>query len=265
MEGRIRIVGLCLIVAFVLSAVIAAGAQASTEIVSSPVCVKVPKPFKGHYLDKRCTVEAGPEGGKYELEPGPSWKAKGKSIKRAPVAAFVSAQAEIHCTKSTGSGEVLGPTRVQARFRFYGCNNVRSAKRPLASCGTNPNAEDLKGEIETRKLLGVIGENGANQVVVSFTGESGSTEPDPAETFAVIECENEEVFTLHGTLSGTWTQAPNQASKKGGISFVADAAGEQALLQQFVNPLSHEPEEQSVTLEATQAFTFGDKYEMRQG
>ena len=131
MERPIRIVGLCVIVAFALSAVIAAAAQASTEIVSSPVCVKatkVGKVYKGHYLDKHCTEIAREEeigfGGKqnkYELDPGPGWKAKGKTVKRGKALKLVSGKWEVVCAKSAGSGMVLGPTRVQATLTFSEC------------------------------------------------------------------------------------------------------------------------------------------------
>ncbi len=250
--------------AFALSAVIAAGAQASTEIVSSPVCVKaarVGKVYKGHYLDKHCTEPATPEeiglGGKlnkYELDPGPGWVAKGKAVKHEAVK-LLSAQVIIVCSKSGGSGEVLGPTRVQATFKFFGCEN--SHAQP---CTTHGREAD---EIETKLLLGVIGESASKEVLVSFTGkETGSTEPAPAETFAEFECGG-ALLTLHGTLSGRWTEKVNKMTKTGGIDF-AVGTGEQGLIEQFVNQITDEPEEEAATLEATQSFKFNADYEMKQ-
>jgi hypothetical protein len=267
MDRRIRIMGLCLTVAFALSGVIAANAQASTEIVSSPVCVKaikIVKGYTGHYRDKHCTEKASEEeinlGGKenkYELDPGPAWVAKGKAVKGKAVK-LVSAQLEIVCKKSGGSGEVLGPTRVQATFRFLGCTLPASEHRFCTTHAREP------GEIETKVLLGVIGESASKEALVSFTGtEPGSTEPAPAETFAEFEC-GEILFTLHGTLSGRWTEAVNKMTKKGGIDF-AVGTGEQGLIERFVNQISKEPEEEAATLEATQSFKFNAEYEIKQG
>jgi hypothetical protein len=266
MERRIRIVGLCLVVGFALSAVIAAGAQASTEIVSSPVCVKASKGhlgYKGHYLDKHCTVKASEEeinlGGelnKYELDPGPGWVAKGKAVKGKAVKILL-AQGEIVCSKSGGSGMVLGPTRVQATLTFAKCES----KKLFVPCTTRGLPS---GDIETKTLLGVIGEGAGKEVLVSFTGkEAGGTEPAPGEQFAEFDCGELITFDLHGTLSGKWTEAANEMTKKGGIDF-AVGTGEQGLIAQFVAG-AEEPEEEAVTLEATQSFNFGkSEYEMKQ-
>lgn len=265
MERRIGIAGLCLVAAFVLSGIVAAGAQASAEIVSSPVCVKavkVAKGYKGHYLDKHCTVKASEEeidlGGvenKYELDPGPAWVGKGKAVKHLAVK-LLSAQLVIVCSKSGGSGEVLSPTRVQATFKFVDCENSHAQ-----ACTTHAREA---GEIETKLLLGVVGESAGEEVLVSFTGkEAGGTEPAPAETFAEFECGGVPM-ALHGTLSGRWTEAANKMTRKGGIDF-AVGTGEQGLIEQFINPVSKEPEEEAATLEATQSFKFNAEYEIKQG
>ena len=262
MERRIRIVGLCLIVALALSAVIAANANASTEMVVG--CLKIEKgsnnAYHGHYLNKTCTEAATPEeiglGGKqnkYELGAGAKWKAKGAKGKEIKL---VSAQhKQVACAKSAGSGMVLGPTRVQATFVFSACTNGEAHR-----C-TTPGRKE--GEIETKLLLGVVGESASKEALVSFTGkEAGSTEPTPAEPFADFECGG-VAFTLHGTLSGRWTEAVNEMTKVGGIAF-APGTGEQGLIWQFVNPNNNEHEEEAVTLEATQSFKFKATYEMKQ-
>ena len=258
MERPIRIVGLCLVVALALGAFIATSAEASTEIVSFPVCVKAPKTSKiydGHYLDKRCTEVSATDEGKYELEPGPAWVAKGKAVKHLAVK-LLSAQVVIVCSKSGGSGTVLSPTRVQATFKFTGCED--SHAQPCTTHGRPA------GEIETKLLLGVVGEGAGREALVSFTAkEAGSTEPAPAQTFAEFECE-ELLLALHGTLSGRWTEGVNTTTKKGGIEF-APGTGEQGLIEQFVNPVSQEPEEEAATLAAIQSFKFNADYEMKQG
>ena len=43
------------------------------------------------------------------------------------------------------------------------------------------------------------------------------------------------------------------------------APAKQGLIEQFVNPVSKEPEEEAATLEAIQSFKFNADYEIRQG
>jgi hypothetical protein len=242
-------VGLCLIVTFALGAIISEGAQASTEIA---ICTKVEKSpdklYHGHYLDKKCTVASGTNEGKYEYDVGARFSEKGNAVK------LVSAQLEVACKKSRGSATVLDPTRFQATFTFLKCTKGRHSY--CTTQGLKP------GEIETKLLLGVIGENAGKEVFVSFTGkEAGSTEPAPAESFAEFEC-GETRFVLHGTLSGRWTGVVNTPTKGGGVNF-AVGAGEQGLIEQFINPISKEPEEEAASLEATQPYKLSH-YEMKQ-
>lgn len=65
-------------------------------------------------------------------------------------------------------------------------------------------------------------------------------------------------------MSGKWTEAVNKTTKTGGMDF-AVGTGEQGLIEQFVNPVSKEPEEEAATLEAIQSFKFNADYEIRQG
>jgi hypothetical protein len=263
MERRIRIVGLWVVVAFALGAVITTGAQASTEIVNG--CIKVEKganrSYHGHYLDKRCTVEAtaeeidlGGKANKYELGVGAKWSSKGQ---RGQALKLLSAQGEIECTKSAGSGTVLGPTRVQASLRFAKC-----ADKSYSVICTTPGL--TPGTIETKPLLGVIGENPSKEVFVSLTGkETDSTEPAPAATFAEIDCGELITLTLHGTLAGRWTGAVNTPTKSGGMDFAA-GTGEQDLIEQFVDR-NEPPGEEATTLEAVQSLKFKVNYEIKQG
>jgi hypothetical protein len=256
MGRSIRIAGLSLVAAFALSALVAVDAEASTEFASSCYkAKKVGKFYTGHYMNKTCTEKASEEeitkGGKankYEYGPAGSWAAKGTAVK------IGSAAGEISCPKGGGSGKVIGPTRVESTFEFLGCMTNKHA-----SCMT-PHA--AAGEIQTKLLLGAIGES-AGKVLVSFTGkESGATEPAAAETFAEFECEG-TLFKLHGTLAGTWTEAVNKTTKHGGIEFAA-GAGQEGLIEQFFNAISNKTEEQAATLEGTQSFKFNVRYEIKQ-
>ena len=133
-----------------------------------------------------------------------------------------SANVELECLKSTGSGVVLSPTRVEETFSFTKCQALE------APCETPGH---VIGQIETKPLLGVVGENASKEAFVSFTGmEAGSTEPAPQETFAEMECGGFAKLTLHGTVSGKWTEAVNKPTKTGGIQFTV-ASGEQDLIE----------------------------------
>jgi hypothetical protein len=251
MERRIRILGLCVIAGFLLSMVAGATAQASTEILACVKAQKSNKGFSGRYEDKQCTVEApGGTGGKYELDVGGKWVGRGKKKVK-----LVSAGAEIVCATSRGSGTLLGPTRLQGTLLLLKCAEGKSA------CTTQGHKA---GEIETNVLLGALEEGAGREVLVSFTGrEAGSTEPAPMERFAEFECGGTR-FDLHGTVSGKWAGAVNELVKNGdgGIEF-ALGSGEQELIEQFVNPISEEPEEVTATLEGSQAWKM-PKYEIRQ-
>ncbi len=251
MGSRIRILGLCVIAGFVLSMVVIASAQASTEIRACVKAEKSSKEYVGRFEDKQCTVEApGGRGGKYELDVGGKWVGRGKKKVK-----LVSAHAEIVCATSRGSGTLLGPTRLQGTLLLLKCAEGKSA------CTTQGHKA---GEIETKLLLGVIEEGAGREVLVSFTGkEAGSTEPAPMERFAEFECEG-TAFDLHGTVAGRWTEPVNIMNKKGkgGIDF-AVGTGEQGLIEQFVNPISEDPEEDAATLEGSQEWKM-PRYEMKQ-
>jgi len=257
---HIRIVGLCLTMALLLGAVVSVGARASTEFVSCVKTEKVGKFFKGHYDNGTCTEKASEEevnkGGnrnKYELDVGAKWSAK--NARRTEMKLDLGG-GEVVCLKSAGSGTWLSSTRVSATFRFGKCEGSE-----FESLCTSPG--DKAGEIETKPLLGVLGENASREVFVLFTGEEvGSIEPAPAETFAEFECGGIASFTLHGTLSGRWTEAVNTSTKTGGIVFAPDV-GEQDLVAVFPNAMSGEAEEGPATLESEQSLKFKYKYELR--
>ena len=262
MERRSGIAGPCIVVAVALSAVIAVTAQASPEIVSCYKTVKVEGVYKGHYKNKTCTekaseeeVDLGGRANKYEFDAGEKWTVKGKTVK------LVSAEVDVVCSKSAGSGTVLTPTQLSGVFRFNGCTERSSEPLPIG-CNTYPESLE-KDEINTRRLIGVIGEGAGGEVLVSFTRQAG-TEPAPQESFAEFQCGGPVTsFNIYGTLSGRWTEAVNKTTKKGGIDF-AVGTGEQELIEQFSNPISDELEEDPATLESTQSYKFADKYEMRQ-
>lgn len=261
MERRIRIVGLCLIVAFALSAVVASAAQASVQLGQ---CVKVTKNgeglYKGHFKDKNCTEAAteeeialGAKGNKYNFEGGPGhlgkFTAKGKEV------AFKSGQLEIKCKKSSGEGQVRNFDTISARFRFVSCVNV-----PRSTKCTSPKSNS--GEIETKELVGALGENAKKETMITFEHKKSGIEGNPAEPWTEFDCA-ESKFTVSGSLGTKSTQVVNAISKKGGLES-SEVFGEQKLEASFPNPLTNEPETEAIALSYGSGWKYEESYEIKQ-
>jgi len=268
MERRIRIVGLCLIAVFALSAMVAASASASVEFGQCVKQAKGPKGFQGHYQDKACTKAAPPEeiglGGKlnkYEWVPGggknSAFSAKGKEVK------LTSGTLEVACKNSavvSGSASVRGAETLEEKFKFNSCVLPKFAK---AQCTTHGK---VAGEIETKTLWGSLSEGPEPEKTpfVTFEGKvKGEPKGSPTEVWAEFECNN-SVFTLKGALTGKDTQAKNAPGKKGGIEFKAGGA-EQELVATFPNPFNiEETEEEPIELTFSQSNKFEVSDELRQ-
>jgi len=114
---RFKIVGLCLVAVFALTAVMASGAQAGQW----GNCVKAKKEGKtylGHYSDKLCSTKVA-TGGKYE------WEAyKGAPIpftSEGGVSHLKGGPGEITCKHGTDSGVFLNATQSEDTFKFFEC------------------------------------------------------------------------------------------------------------------------------------------------
>ncbi|HTY96144.1 MAG TPA: hypothetical protein VMB91_03825 [Solirubrobacteraceae bacterium] len=271
MERRIRVVGLCLIAVFALSAVIAvASAQASVEVGQCAKLLKTGKgetSYKGRYNSKTCGNKAGEEatpeeqglGGpknKYEWKPGPAgngaFTGKGKTV------AITAGELEVTCKTSVSSGAIRGAGTIEARFNFKGCVQPKNENKKCTTHG-----KEL-GEIETHALIGIF-EEGAEpgkEPLIQFTHKGKGTISEPAEPWVEFEC-IEKKFTVSGILTGKNTQVPNEMTKKGGVEFSA-LVGKQELVASFPSPFSEEPETAPVTLYFAQSAKFEGKYELRQ-
>lgn len=159
---HVRIIGVCLIAAFALSAVVAAGASASQPAFWQ--CVKAAKnadkKYIGKYINSKCTEEASAkeieEGktNKYEFE---EWNAAGKggeSKVKEFTGKFNTMFIEIRkvgpftCKAGTYSGEVTGPkTLGNISLTLTGCEIDKSS---FTNTGT-------AGEIKFNTLKGEIG------------------------------------------------------------------------------------------------------------
>ncbi len=264
MERRIRIVGLCLMVAFALSAVAVASAQASVQIGQCVKTVKGGKGYKGHFKNKDCTEAASPEeigiGGKankYNFEPGgapnPAFTAKGKEVK------LTLGELEVKCKSSEAAGTVrggTGPGTLEAQFDFKSCVQPKSANQKCSTHGKEA------GEIQTTKgLIGSLTEKAAKEAVFTFDGKEKGDVGNEKEIFAEFECK-ETLYKVHGTLAGKDLQTENVPSKKGGVEF-SSAVGTQNLVAVFPNPFTEVEEEEAVSLVFTQTIKFQGSYELK--
>jgi hypothetical protein len=277
MERRIRVVGLCLIAVFALSAVVVASAQATVEIGQ---CVKIARTvggsgehkYKGRYKSKVCTKaeEATPEeeglGGatnKYEWKPGAAGNGNfsGKSS-GTKVVTIKTGELEVKCKKgSTATGAIRGGTgsgTVETRFNFKDCVQPNNENKPCSTHGKE------KGEIETKELIGNLeeGPEPGKEPLISYVHKAKGTLGEPAEPWVEFEC-IEKLFTVNGTLSGKDTQAPNAMSKKGGIDFSFEL-GNQGLEAKFPSAFGGEEEEKELEMSFEESDKYEGSYELRQ-
>jgi hypothetical protein len=157
---RFKIVGLCLVAVFALSAIASATASAELpEVVQCVKAAKVGKKYTGHYNDKKCTSKDEAGEGKYELEPwnlgsktektGKGGKLKKFKGKSGTAFLEVVGLGPVTCSKGADEGEFTGPKTVgNINVTFTGCelNKIKCE------------SEGAKvGEIKTTTLKGEIG------------------------------------------------------------------------------------------------------------
>jgi len=174
---RMRIVGLCLVAVFALSAVIAASASAAApEFQVCGKAAKAGKLYTGKYTDKACSKEASPteitEGkkNKYEREEWSKAKKKGFKGKNkgTPHNQIVNpfgecnpetekcetkpakVEGETECTKEAVVGEVTGPKTETFKTIYTGCSAGE-----FGACHT-AGASEKKAEIKTNGLEGEL-------------------------------------------------------------------------------------------------------------
>jgi len=152
---RIRIAGLCLVAAFVVS--VAATASASAAAPEFGRCVKqvaVEKIYKGSYSDSKCTKAVSEaekaKKGKYEWEAG--FGAKNKFTTKGGAATLATKGGKtVTCTGESSTGEyITGGTNKQEKttVEFSGC--LSSGFK----CTTEGKAA---GELKTNELIGEVG------------------------------------------------------------------------------------------------------------
>lgn len=178
---HLRMIGLCLVAAFALGAVMSATASAELpEVVECAKAAKLGKKYTGDYTDKKCSKEASAkeieEGktNKYVLRPWDKEPSKVKAFKGKGAGSNldVVGLGEVTCTSSTDEGKFTGPkTAGGIKVTFKGCevDHEKCHSKSAAS-----------GEIKTNTLDGEVGyiNKATKEVGADLKAESGPYEAE---------------------------------------------------------------------------------------
>jgi hypothetical protein len=216
---RLKIMGLCLVAVFALTAAVAASASAAEPAFYE--CHKLTaKPFTGKFTDKKCTKAATAEEiaagkkNKYELQEGVG---KGKEFKGKGGKATLHTPAvggEVTCKSFADKGLISTPTtETNIVSTFKTCESL---KKKCASPGQKA------GTIVTNKLSGVLGyiNKGKKEVGVALKAEG-------AGNLAEFNCEGIEIETT-GSVIGTLAPV-NVFTKTENNVFAVNGEGFQAI------------------------------------
>jgi hypothetical protein len=192
---RMKMMGLCLVALFALTAVAVSSASAAEPAFYE--CHKLTaKPYTGKYTDKACSKEATSgekaEGkkNKYELQEGIGAKGKGFKGKGGKATLHTPAVGgEVTCKSFGDSGNITTPTTE---------GKVISEFKTCESLGKKCSSPGAKaGLIKTNPLKGVLGyiNKSKKEVGVALSAETGSV-------LAEFNCEGLEIVTT-GSVIGT--------------------------------------------------------------
>jgi len=217
---RIRILGLCLVAVFAMTAV----ATSSASALSYKTCKKLTvKPYKGHYINKTCSTHASPaeeaagKTNKYELaewnegkEAHPKFKdANGVSVLKLYIPG-VGVVGATTCAKAKGEGHIDSATTGDTTVVFEKCTSEGFV------C-TSPG--ETAGKIKTSDLTTRLAEDGAGEVI-QRVGEEGVLS-------AEFNCGSKNIKTT-GIADGVNTGNVNKIVKESKNTFTTETGGEQA-------------------------------------
>jgi len=276
---RIKVVGLCLMVACALAAV---GGASSASAAQFGKCVAN---FKhGNYTEGNCVTVAEKKGkpdhkGTFEFEPAGACygikhgnftesgcktvaEKKGKpdhkgSFELSPLQSAVvtggkgelrSAAGTIECSASHGTQQITGPTSLVAQTIFTGCETKGQKCQNTAT----------EGEIETFALDGALTEPSAGKASVKLTGTGvdGKGGANEGHYLAEFGCTGVAAVRVHGELGDNVTPT-NTSGTKETTEFKESL--EQGLISEFGPPTFNPsetltlPSEQIGNVEATTA------------
>jgi hypothetical protein len=195
---RIKVVGLCLVAVFAMTAFAAASSASAAEYFT---CVKAVPKNTGKYSDKECSNEVG-TGGKYERA-----SAVGDKITSKTKTAVLSTPAiggKVTCKKSTDTGEIISSTQNHDVVTFSDCS---SEGKPCQNAGGS------SGVIKTNELLTTV----VSSTETEFTALSGR-----GGYQAEFECGGVPIRTKGFTIGKTTSPAPGHASTKATLVFAGE-------------------------------------------
>jgi hypothetical protein len=206
---RIKIVGLCLIAVFAMTAVAAASASAAGPEYFE--CAKV----KGGKFEKGC----GKEGGKGGFARQAPKKLPSKFTDKNGVSVLtvfvpgIGIVGDTECQKATSKGAVISATQAEDVVQFEKCES--SGK----TC-TSVQAKEKKGDITTNTLLSTLVATGEAKSGVGVTvgAKSGGNS-------AEFNCEGLKISTM-GAVTGEDSGNVEVASKTAENIFEVNAGGE---------------------------------------
>lgn len=250
---RIKLVGLCLIVAGAFAAIAGASSAAAAgpewgicvahkngkypgstcttekkgkekghyEWAPADSCYSDPK--KGNFTESACKTVATKKGkpdhkGAYELAPSPTYTST------TGTATLKSALGSITCTSSVDEGEITSGTTDKDSVQFFGCST-------LGQTCLNTVIEG-KPSIATEVLPTTLGESGGKVVNTFGDGPSGYS--------AIFACENVGYFRTSGSTCGT--VSPLNVSGTSSTTDFEEGSACQALVTEYsTSPTFSEP------------------------
>lgn len=227
---RIKMMGLCLVAVFALTAV--AVSSASAALPEFKVCAKVAKnaekKYTGKFSDKLCSTTDPKSEGKYELAPWSSAKkfgVKGKNGVSTLDSYIPENEAEpwkggtvvgvVSCKSGKSVGEITGPKTTSIQVEFKTCTSE----------GKKCTSEGQKaGVIKTKPLIATLG-------YINKEAKTVGSDVEAADkgVSAEFSCEGLEIVTV-GSVIGVNSGDINTISKEGTQTFNVNAKGGQEVV-----------------------------------
>ena len=234
---RIRIVGLCLVAVFAMSAVVVASASAKPTF---KTCIKAEKNGNkeyptGEFTDKNCSIKGTTLTNKYKLgewNQGKKVTLKGKNgvstldsyIPAKPAEPWTGGTVVgvVTCKSAKSVGNVTGPSTTEVTVEFKSCTS--EGKKCTSTSPVGPK----EGVIVTKLLESTLEGNGAGKAVSKVGAKGGGNS-------AEFSCEGLEVKTT-GAILGTNSGDVNTFSKSGTTTFSVNVEGGQEPVFDAENP-----------------------------
>jgi len=230
---RIRIMGLCLVAIFAVSAVAAMSASAAEPSwYECGKAAKVGKFYTGKYINKTCTEVSGTSTGKYELVPGVG-KSKnfkgtgGKGILHNVIPG--KGDIKVECASFKDEGVAVMPNaEANVKVSFSKCKSLGA---PCASAGAK------KEEIKTNAMAGQLGYISKEGTVV---GVDLANQAEPGTGMITeFECTGVAKVRVHGSVIGVQSGDINAINKVSTVTYaVANYLGE---IEAGYKPLTNIP------------------------